>query len=69
MPRAASVEAEDKLVEVGLKVFAAQPVIDAECPDLEVREDAVHPGQDDVGRHLADDVRIVMNAGGASLAG
>ena len=30
---AASVEAEDELVEVGLEVFAAQAVIDAERPD------------------------------------
>ena len=69
MPRAAAVEAEDKLVEVGLKVLAAQTVIDAECPDLEVGEDAVHPGQDDVGRHLADDVGIMMDAGGAGITG
>ena len=36
MASAAAVEAEDELVEVGLKVLAAQAVIDAECPDLEV---------------------------------
>ena len=43
MASAAAVEAESKLVEIGLKVLAAQAVIDAERPDLEVGEDAVHP--------------------------
>ena len=46
---AASVEAEDELVEVGLEMLAAQAVIDAESPGLEVGKDAVDPGQDDVG--------------------
>ena len=32
----ASVEAKDELVEVGLQVLAAQPVVDASCPSLEV---------------------------------
>ena len=65
VPSAAAVEAEDKLVEVGLKVFAAQAVIDAERPDFEIGEDAVHPGQDDVGGHLADNMGIVFDAGSA----
>ena len=69
MPGAAAVEAEDKLVEVGLKVLAAQAVIDAERPDLEVGEDAVHPRQDDVGCHLADHMGIMMDAGDASITG
>ena len=69
VPSAAAVEAEDKLVEIGLKVFAAQAVIDTERPDFEIGEDAVHPGQDDVGGHLADDVRLVMDAGGAGITG
>ena len=41
VPGAASVEAEDELIEVGLEVFATQAVIDAERPALEVGEDAV----------------------------
>src|SRR5438067_6877952 len=69
MPGAAAVEAEDKLVEVGLKVLAAQAVIDAERPDLEVGEDAVHPRQDDVGCHLADHMGIMMDVGDASITG
>ena len=52
MASAAAVEAESKLVEIGLNVLAAQAVIDAERPDFEVGEDAVHPRQDDMGRHL-----------------
>src|SRR3954451_18162097 len=38
---AASVEAKDELVEVGLEVFATQAVIDAERPALEIGEDPV----------------------------
>jgi hypothetical protein len=69
VPGAAAIESEDELVEVGLELLAAQAVIDAQGPDLEVGEDAVHPGQHDVGRHLADDVRIVADAGSAGIGG
>ena len=66
---AAAVEAEDEFIEVGLEVLATQPVIDAQSPDLEVGEDAVDPGQDNVGGHLADDMGIVGDAGGPGVAG
>jgi len=69
MSGAPAVEAEDEFVEVGLEVLAAQPVIDAQGPDLEVGEDPVNPGQDDVGSHLADDMGIVGDAGGAGISG
>jgi len=69
MPGAPAVEAEDEFIEVGLEVLAAQPVIDAQGPDLEVGEDPVNPGQDDVGSHLADDMGIVGDAGGAGISG
>jgi len=69
VPGAAAVEAEDEFIEVGLEVLAAQPVIDAQGPDLEVGEDPVHPGQDDMGGHLADDMGIVGDTGGAGVAG
>ena len=59
LPGAPAVEAEDEFIEVGLEVLAAQPVIDAQGPDLEVGEDPVNPGQHDVGSHLADDMGIV----------
>ena len=36
VPAAPAVEAKDEFIEVGLEVFAAQPVIDAQGPDLEV---------------------------------
>ena len=55
MAGAPAVEAEDKFIEVGLEVLAAHPVVDAQGPDLEVGEDPVNPGQDDMGGHLADD--------------
>ena len=43
MSGAPAVEAEDEFVEMGLEVLAAQPVIDAQGPDLEVGEDPVNP--------------------------
>ena len=61
----AAVEAKDELVEVGLEMLAAQAVIDAQGPDLEVGEDPVHPWQDNMGGHFADDTRIVADAGSA----
>src|SRR3954463_3735888 len=64
---AASVEAEDELVEVGLEVFAAQTVIDAERPALEVGKDTVGPGQHDMGGHTADDMRIVRDPRGTGI--
>ena len=39
MPGAPTVEAEDEFIEVGLEMLAAQPVINAQGPDLEVGED------------------------------
>src|SRR5215207_611490 len=64
----ASVEAEDELVEVGLEVFATQAVIDAERPALEVGEDAVGPGQHDMGGHAADDMRIMPDTGSTGVS-
>ena len=49
-------------------MLAAQPVVDAQGPDLEVGEDPMNPRQDDMGGHLADDVGIVGNAGGAGIS-
>ena len=69
MPGAPAVEAEDEFIEVALEVLAAQPVVDAQGPDLEVGEDAVNPGQDDMGGHPADNVGIVGDAGGAGISG
>jgi hypothetical protein len=67
MSGAPSVEAEDEFIEVRLEVLAAQPVIDAQGPDFEVGEDPVNPWEHDVGGHLADDVGIVGDAGGAGV--
>jgi hypothetical protein len=60
---AASVEAKDELVKIGLQMLAAQAVVDAQGPELEVGEDAVDPGQDDVGGHLADDMGSCLTLG------
>ena len=67
--RAASVEAEDELVEIALKMLVAQAVIDAERPGLQIREDAVGPRQHDMSGHGADDMRIVIDAGRAGIGG
>ena len=69
MSGAPTVEAEDELIEVGLEVLAAQPVIDAHGPDLEVGKDPVDPGQHDVSGHLADDMGIMGDAGGSGIPG
>jgi hypothetical protein len=40
-------------------MFAAQTMIGPERPALQQREGAVAPGQDDAGRHVPDNARIV----------
>ena len=60
---------EDELVEVGLQVLASEAVVDAQRPGLEVGEDTMNPGQDDMGGHVSNDVRVVCDAGRAGVAG
>ena len=62
MSGAPAVEAEDEFVEVALEVLAAQAMVDAQGPDLEVGEDPVDPGQDDMSGHLTDDMGLVGDA-------
>ena len=69
MPGAPAVEAKDEFIEVGLEVIAAQPVIDAQGPDLEVGKDPVDPRQDNVRGHLANDMRIMGDAGSSGISG
>ena len=69
VPRSASVEAEDELVEIGLQVFPAQPVIDPTGPAVEVGEHLMDPGQDKMCGHGADDVGIVLVDGDAGISG
>lgn len=57
----APIEADDELVEVGLQVPPAQPVIDAEPPSLCVGEDPVHPGQHGVRGHWSDHLGVVLD--------
>src|SRR3954467_5225069 len=59
--RAAAVEPEHELVQVGLEVLLAQAVVDAQGPALRVREHPVHPGQDRVGRGVADHLRLMLD--------
>ena len=64
-----AVEAEHELIEIGLQMLSCQAVIDAECPDLEVGKHPVDPGQDHMGGHRADDMRVMADAGDAGIAG
>ena len=38
VPGAPSVEAENEFIEVGLEVLAAQPMVDAQGPDLRLEK-------------------------------
>src|SRR3569833_3488340 len=67
--RAAAVEAEGELVQVGLEVLLAQAVVDAQRPPLGVGEDAVDPGQHEVGRRLPDHLRVVLDLLEVAVAG
>ena len=59
---AKTIEPEGELVEVGLQVLGPQAVIDAETPGLQVGEDAMDGGHDDVGGHRSDRVGLVGHA-------
>ena len=65
----AAVEAKDELIEIGLQMLAAQPVVDASRPSYEVGEDLVDPRQDEVSGGLPDDMDIVAIGGERSVAG
>lgn len=69
VPDTPTIEAEDEFIEVGLEVLAAESVVDAQGPDLEVGKDPVDPGQHDVSGHLTDDMGIMDDAGGAGIPG
>src|SRR5215470_18802626 len=69
MPGAPAIEAENEFIEVGLEVLAAQPMIDAQGPDLKVGKDPVDPGQHNVSGHLTDDMGIMGDAGGTGIGG
>src|SRR3954454_12276443 len=58
---APAVEPEDELVQVGLEVLLAQPVVDAQRPPLRVRGHPMDPGQDQVGQRVADHPRVVLH--------
>ena len=48
---------------------AAKAMIDTQGPAFEVGEDAAGPRQDEMGGHGADDMRIVVDLGGAEIGG
>src|SRR5271166_5309511 len=55
----AAVVAKDEFIEVNVDVFAPQAVIRAQRPALHQRKSPMAPWQDDIGRHIADDARIM----------
>src|SRR5271166_1683186 len=59
VPVKAAIVAKYEFLEVGVDMFAAQAMIRPQRPALQQREGAVAPGQDDVGRHVSDNARIV----------
>jgi hypothetical protein len=75
VPRSASIEAEDELVQVVLKVDPAQAVIDAQTPALEVGEQAnpatastsIAPGRGVIEAY--DGARYVVATGVLALIG
>ena len=47
------VPAEDELIEIGLDVWPAEAVVDAQAQALQVREHPVDPGEKHMGGHHA----------------
>src|SRR5271166_51724 len=62
VPPTAVIEAEDELVEIGLEMMAAQPVVDTQRPDIELGENTVNSWQVFVSSRHADDIGIVVGA-------
>ena len=50
-------------------MFAAQPVVDAARPALEVGEDLVDPGKDEMSGGLAEDMDVMAIRRNAAVAG
>src|SRR3954451_9569687 len=78
--RAAAVEAEGELVEPrvrlagprpgsGLEVLRPQAVVDAQRPPLGIGSDGVDPAEREVGRRLADHLRVVLDLLEVAVAG
>ena len=59
VPMKAAVIAKYEFIEIGVDMFAAQTMIRPQRPALQQREGAVAPGQNDAGRHVPDNARIV----------
>lgn len=55
-------ELEHELVEIGLQITSAQAMVDADRPDLEAGEDAMDPGQNDMGCHRADHMGFMSSS-------
>ena len=56
------------VTEIGLQVFLAQTVVDAEHPGLQVGKDAVDPRQHDMGGDRTDDMGIMGDIRPAGIA-
>lgn len=58
----ASIESGDEFVEVGTEMLAAQVAINAKRPRLQVRDHAMHGGQNDIGGHGVDNMGPLVHA-------
>ena len=65
----ATVVAENKLVEVGVEVLTAKPMIRPEAPALQEREHPMNPLEGNVRRHVADNAGIVAVFGEPEIGG
>jgi hypothetical protein len=69
MPRFAPVESEHEFIEIDLKMFTTQAVIDTEAPGFQVREHPVDGRHDDMRGHRADDMRFMADVRWAQIGG
>ena len=69
MTVSASIESKDELVEISLKMVAAEAVIDAERPGFEVGEHPMDPGKHDMGGHRSNHMGLVPDVVGTGIGG
>ena len=65
IPITTGIEAEGKLIEIGLEMLRVEAMVSAHGPDFEVGEDAVDPGCD----HCVGDMAIVAGGRSTTVAG
>ena len=56
-----SVEAKDEIIQIALKMRFSEAVIDAHGPSFGIAKDTMDPGEQDMGCHRTDDLRLVLD--------